>query len=70
MRCPQRMQLDIYRPIVSLSVMARFDFFIKIEADVSDREKPEKIADEICRRVQKIYGVRKAELTNYVNKDD
>ena len=50
--------------------MARFDFFIKIEADVSDREKPEKVADEICRRVQKIYGVRNAELTNYVNKDE
>ena len=50
--------------------MARFDFFIKIEADVSDREKPEKVADEICRRVQKIYGVRHAELTNYVNKDE
>ena len=50
--------------------MARFDFFIKIEADVNDREKPERLADEICRRIQKLYGVRKAEVTNYVNKDE
>jgi hypothetical protein len=44
--------------------MARTDLFLKVVIDHDDREKPEKLAEELCRRLRKIYGVRSAELSN------
>lgn len=46
--------------------MQRIDLYIKVEVDLEDDEKPERIADEICRQLQKIYYVRSAELSNAV----
>jgi len=46
--------------------MPRTDLFIKVVIDHDKTEKPEKLAAEICRQAEKVYGVRKAELNNYV----
>jgi hypothetical protein len=46
--------------------LMRSDLFIKVEIEHDEREQPEQLAEEICRRVRKIHGVREAELSNYV----
>ncbi len=46
--------------------MPRTDLFIKVEIEHEDDESPERLAAEICRNILKIYGVRDAELSNYV----
>ncbi len=50
--------------------MARTYLHLKVVIDIDPKEKPEKLAAEICRQIRKIYGVREAELTNYVAKAD
>lgn len=47
-------------------VMARTDIYIKVTADLDRDESPERFASEICRQVEKVYGVRSAELSNFV----
>jgi hypothetical protein len=47
-------------------VMARTDMFIKVTVDLDSEESPERLASEICRQVEKVYGVRSAELSNFV----
>ena len=47
--------------------MARFDLYLKVEVDAGGPEDPEKLAAEICRLIRKVYGVRAAELTNWVD---
>lgn len=49
--------------------LVRYDLYVKVELDIDDREKPEKLAAEICRAVQKIYGVRSADVSNIVERD-
>lgn len=49
--------------------MKRMDVHLKVEVDVDDREKPEKLAQEICRMIQKVYGVRRAEVSSIVERD-
>lgn len=44
--------------------MSRIDLYLKIELDLPEAERPEKLAAEICRQVKKIYGVRSAEVQN------
>lgn len=46
--------------------MPRTDLFIKVVIDHDRNEKPEKLAAEVCRQAEKVYGVRKAELTNFI----
>jgi hypothetical protein len=46
--------------------MPRSDLFLKIQIEHDERDSPERLASEICRAVKKMYGVRLAELTNYV----
>ncbi|HMC59300.1 MAG TPA: hypothetical protein VKJ01_08925 [Candidatus Solibacter sp.] len=50
--------------------MNRTSLFFKVELDLAPDEQPQRIADEICRRLLKFYGVRKVELTNYTKADD
>ncbi len=45
--------------------MSRTNLFFKVEIEHDPEEKPERIGDEICRRLLKVYGVRLAELTNF-----
>jgi hypothetical protein len=49
--------------------MKRIDLYIKVEVELEEEEKPEKVAREICRQVEKIYVVRKAELSSAVARD-
>ena len=46
--------------------MARIDIYLKVTREITTEEKPEKLAGEICRQILKLYGVRSAELVNYV----
>ena len=50
--------------------MARIDLHLKVVIDIDPRDTPEKLAADICRQIKKIYNVREAELTNYVNPAD
>ena len=50
--------------------MARTHLFFKIELDLAPEEPPQRIADEICRRLLKFYGVRNVELTNFTVAED
>ncbi len=50
--------------------MSRTNLFLKVEIEHDREEKPERLGDEICRRVQKIYGVRLAELTNFTTLEE
>lgn len=45
--------------------MARTDLYLKVVIDHDEEEKPQKLALEICRQVEKVYGVRSAELSSY-----
>ena len=36
--------------------------YLKVEADLAPEESPERFAEEICRILRKVYGVRRAEL--------
>jgi hypothetical protein len=49
--------------------MRRTDVYIKVEVDLDDKEKPERVANEICRVIRKVYGVRAAEVSNIVERD-
>jgi hypothetical protein len=49
--------------------MKRVDLYIKVEVDLDEEESAEKVAREICRQVEKIYVVRKAELSSAVARD-
>ena len=49
--------------------MQRVDLYIKVEVVLNEEEKPERVAREICRQVEKIYVVRSAELSNMVARD-
>jgi hypothetical protein len=44
--------------------MTRSNLFFKVEIEHDPDEKPERLGDEIARRLLKIYGVRTAELSN------
>ena len=50
-------------------MMKRLDLYIKVEVELDETEKPEKIAEEICRVIQKIYVVRSAELSSTIAQD-
>ena len=52
-----------------IGYMARMDLYLKVELDVDDKERPERLANEICRAVRKIYGVRLAEVSSIVEKE-
>ena len=49
--------------------MARTDLYLKVELDLDQTEKPERVAAEICRLIRKVYGVRSAEVSNLVEKE-
>ncbi|HSU30161.1 MAG TPA: hypothetical protein VLJ11_02900 [Bryobacteraceae bacterium] len=49
--------------------MQRVDLYIKVEVTLDEEEKPERVAREICRQIEKIYVVRSAELSNMVARD-
>ncbi len=45
--------------------MSQLQIYLKVEVDMEDRqERPERIAAEMCRMLQRVYGVRSAEVSN------
>ncbi len=46
--------------------MQRVDLYIKVEVELDEEEKPERVAAEICRQIQKNYYVHSAELSNTI----
>lgn len=48
----------------------RTDLYLKVELDVDPKEKPERVAAEICRVIRRVYGVRKAEVSSMVERDE
>jgi hypothetical protein len=50
--------------------MQRIDLYIKVEVILEDDdEKPDRIAGEICRQLEKMYVVRSAELSSAVTRE-
>lgn len=49
--------------------MKRVDLYIKVEVILEEDEKVERVAAEICRQIERIYVVRKAELSNAVTRE-
>lgn len=49
--------------------MQRVDLYIKVELELDDDEKLERVAGEIVRQLEKLYMVRRAELSNAVNRE-
>jgi hypothetical protein len=45
--------------------MNRTNLFFKVEVEHGKDENPERLGEEICRMLRKLYGVREAELTNF-----
>ena len=50
--------------------MPRTDLFVKIQLTHEAQERPEELAEEICRRLLKFPGVRSAELSSYFTHPD
>ena len=48
----------------------RTDLYLKVELDLDPKEKPERVAAEICRIIRRVYGVRKAEVSSIVERDE
>ena len=44
--------------------MQRVDLYIKVEVELDEDERPDRVASEICRQIEKLYVVRSAELSS------
>jgi hypothetical protein len=49
--------------------MKRVDLYIKVELEIEEDEKTEKVAGEIVRQLEKLYAVRHAEVSNAVARE-
>ncbi len=49
--------------------MARADLYLKVELDLDEDEKPERIASELSRMLRKVYGVRTVEISSLIERD-
>ncbi len=49
--------------------MKRVDIYVKVEVEMEEDEQPDKVAEEICRQVEKMYIVRNAEPSHIVARD-
>jgi len=50
--------------------MSVTNFFFKVEVEHDPEERPERVGEEIRRQLQKLYGVRAAELTNFTKNEE
>ena len=50
--------------------MRRTNLFLKVEVEHERDESAERIADAICRKIAKMYGVRLAEATHFTPAED
>lgn len=42
--------------------MQRIHLYLKVVVEAEDDDKPERLGAEICRQVQRVYGVRRTEV--------
>ena len=53
--------------------MARTHVYLKVELDLPEskkaKERPERVAAEICRVIRRVYGVRNAEVSSIMEKE-
>jgi hypothetical protein len=50
--------------------MSRSNLFLKVEVEHAPEEAPQKLGEEICRQLLKIYGIRQAELSSFYTTED
>ena len=50
--------------------MSRTNLFFKIEVEHDPEDRPERIGEEILRKLVKFYGVRDAELSNFATVEE
>ena len=55
--------------IIGSEHMQRVDLYIKVEVVLEEEEKPDRVATEICRQLEKLYMVRRAEVSNTIARD-
>ena len=53
----------------TIRTVKRIDVYIKVQVDLTETEHPKKFAEELCRILKKVYGVRKAEINNIQDTD-
>lgn len=49
--------------------MKRVDLYIKVELEIDQDENTERVAGEIVRQLEKLYVVRRAEVSNAVARE-
>ena len=50
--------------------MKRTNLFFKVELEHDVEDQPERLGNDICRQLMKIYGVRVAELSSFTRVED
>jgi hypothetical protein len=50
--------------------MQAIDIYLKVQADLDDAEDAKRFAEELCRVLQRVYAVRRAEVNNIRNLAD
>jgi hypothetical protein len=55
---------------ISRSSMSRTNLFFKVEIEHDPEDSPERIGEEIVRKLIKLYGVRDAELASYATVEE
>jgi len=50
--------------------MPRTNLFLKIEIEHDSDEEPQRIGEEICRQLRKLYRVLEAELSSFTRLDE
>jgi hypothetical protein len=55
--------------MIEAGTMKRVDIYVKVEVELDEDEKPERVAEEICRQVEKMYIVRSAEPSHIATRD-
>ncbi len=55
--------------MIEAGTMKRVDIYVKVEVELDEEEQPERVAEEICRQVEKMYIVRSAEPSHIATRD-
>jgi hypothetical protein len=48
----------------------RANLFLKIQIELDEDQNAERIGEEICRHIKKMYGVRQAELSSVTSDEE
>lgn len=46
--------------------MTSIDVYLKVEVDLGEGETTERVTQEMVRMLERLYGVRRAEVTNVI----